>query len=159
MQVTKCALSQTGPTKPIQQFSLDTRHYLQYESNSNGVFIPAYGGKMQHQVRSLVLFLSLLTVLLGTAPGLFAQVDRGAIVGTVVDASAGRVAGAKITVTNLETNQSLELATDAEGNYSAPLLKIGRYSVRAEKPGFRNSIEPGVDVGVNKVLRVDLSMK
>lgn len=114
---------------------------------------------MPQQIRRTFVCLCFLAVLLGTAPGLFAQVDRGSIVGTVVDASSGRVAGAKITVTNLETNQSLELSTDSEGNYSAPLLKIGRYSVRVEKQGFQNSIEPSVDVGVNQVVRVDISMK
>jgi Tfp pilus assembly ATPase PilU len=86
-------------------------------------------------------------------------VDRGAIVGAVSDATSASVADAKITVTNLETNQSNELTTDAEGNYAARLLKIGRYSVRVEKQGFQSAVESNIEVGVNQVVRVDLTLK
>jgi hypothetical protein len=89
----------------------------------------------------------------------YAQVDRGAMVGTISDTSGSRVADAQITVTNLETNQPSRFATDADGNYSAPLLKIGRYSVRVEKNGFQSALEAGVDIGVNQVVRVDLTLR
>jgi len=103
-------------------------------------------------------FLSLGIAVLLLSTNAFAQVDRGAIVGTVSDASGARVADADVTVTNLETNQPFQFKTDSEGNYSAPLLKIGRYSVRVEKQGFNSSLEPSVDVGVNQVVRVDLAL-
>lgn len=88
-----------------------------------------------------------------------AQVDRGAIVGTVSDVTSSRVADAKVTATNSETNQASQFTTDTEGNYSAQLLKIGRYSVRVEKQGFQSSLEPNVEVSVNQVVRVDFSLK
>jgi Carboxypeptidase regulatory-like domain len=89
------------------------------------------------QVRRLCVstfFVLGLVLLLST--GAFAQVDRGSIVGTVSDASGGRIADASVSVTNLDANQSFQYKTDTDGNYSAPLLKIGRYSVRVEKQGF-----------------------
>lgn len=89
----------------------------------------------------------------------YAQVDRGAMVGTVSDTSGSRIADAQITITNLETNQPSRFTTDAEGNYSAPLLKVGHYSVRVEKNGFQSSLEGDVEVGVNQVVRVDLTLK
>jgi hypothetical protein len=88
-----------------------------------------------------------------------AQVDRGSIVGTVSDASGARVAEASVMVTNLEANQSLAYMTDSDGNFSAPLLKIGRYSVRVEKEGFSSSLESNIDVGVNQVVRMELILK
>jgi len=100
-----------------------------------------------------------MVFLLFSASGASAQVDRGSIVGTVTDASSATVAAAKVTVTNLETNQEVELATDEEGNYSAKLLRIGRYSVKAEKQGFQSAIESSVDVGINQVIRVDFALK
>ncbi len=114
---------------------------------------------MRNQFRraQFVLFQFMLILLL--APSAFAQVDRGAIVGSVNDATSASVAGAKVTVTNLETNQVSELVTDAEGNFAARLLKIGRYSVRVEKQGFQSAVENDIDVGVNQVVRVDLALK
>ena len=111
------------------------------------------------QVRTLTVALLVLGAILSLSIAASAQVDRGAIVGTVSDASSARVVGAKVIVTNLETNQAVALSTDEEGNYSALLLKIGRYSVRVEKEGFQNSVEPGVDVGINQVIRADFTLK
>lgn len=115
---------------------------------------------MVHRVRGtrVPLFFLILIVLLCCSSA-SAQVDRGSIVGSVSDPSGARIADAAVTVTNLETNQAYEFKTDGEGNYSAPLLKIGRYSVRVEKQGFSASLESNVDVSVNQVVRVDLALK
>jgi len=56
----------------------------------------------------VVLLLSCL-FLLNPSP-LFAQVDRGGIVGLVTDPAGARVAGARVTVSNLATNQSIAVA-------------------------------------------------
>jgi hypothetical protein len=114
---------------------------------------------MVHQVCKSFFLVSLFGLFLFLAPTSHAQVDRGAIVGSVSDATSARVDSAKVIVTNLETNQSNELTTDSEGNYAARLLKIGRYSVRVEKQGFQNAVESNIDVGVNQVVRVDLTLK
>jgi len=104
-------------------------------------------------VSSLLFLVSILAI---SCP---AQVDRGGIVGVVTDPAGAVVAGAQVTVTNLETNQSTTLTTDDQGNYAAKLLRIGMYSVAVEKAGFQKAIEPRVDVGVNQVVRVDLALK
>jgi len=75
-----------------------------------------------------IVYSFLLTAIL-TASAL-AQVDRGAIVGTVTDQAGARVADALVTVTNLEANQSTSTNTNAEGNFTVNLLRIGTYSVR-----------------------------
>jgi len=88
-----------------------------------------------------------------------AQVDLGGIVGAITDPAGARVAAAEVTITNLDTNQEVKVVTDNEGNYAVQLLKIGNYSVSAEKPGFQKTLEPSVEVGVNQVARVDLTLK
>src|SRR6266850_2272861 len=88
-----------------------------------------------------------------------AQVDRGGIVGVITDPAGARVAAAQVTITNRDTNKEVKIATDDEGNYAAQMLKIGNYSVSAEKPGFQKTLEPSVEVGVNQVARVDLMLK
>src|SRR5436309_15361214 len=104
--------------------------------------------------------LVLLLFLLGLSPSnLWAQVDRGGVVGTVTDSSGALVPGVIITITNISTNQSTKLTTDVNGSYTASLLRIGTYTVTAEKEGFQKTIQSNVEVGVNQVVRVDLVLK
>jgi hypothetical protein len=91
--------------------------------------------------------------------GLFAQVDRGSIVGTVTDSSGAVVPVATISLTNLANNQTTRLTTDNTGSYVANLLHIGSYKVTAEKEGFQKVVQPTVEVGVNDVVRVDLVLR
>ena len=57
-----------------------------------------------------------------------AQETRGNISGTVRDAQ-GVVPGASVTITNVDTNISQRLVTNASGYYEAPLLNAGNYAV------------------------------
>jgi Carboxypeptidase regulatory-like domain len=104
----------------------------------------------------VVLLLSCL-FLLHPSP-LFAQVDRGGIVGLVTDPAGARVSGAQVTVSNLATNQSIVVTTDEKGQYAADLLRIGTYSVTVEKPGFQRAVQSSVEVGVNQTARVDIAL-
>src|SRR3989442_1514847 len=90
---------------------------------------------------------------------LFGQVDRGSIVGTVSDPSAANVQGAKVTVRNLATDQSVEVTTDTAGAYAANLLRPGTYSVTVERQGFKKAVNSSVEVGVNQVVRLDLNLQ
>ena len=90
---------------------------------------------------------------------LFGQVDRGSIVGTVSDPSAANVQGAKVTVRNLATDQSVEVTTDTAGAYAANLLRPATYSVTVERQGFKKAVNSSVEVGVNQVVRVDLNLQ
>ncbi|MFB3921937.1 MAG: carboxypeptidase regulatory-like domain-containing protein [Terriglobia bacterium] len=94
-----------------------------------------------------------------SAVGAWAQVDRGAIAGTVTDASGAVVPNATITLTNLGVGQSTKLTTDESGGYVANLLRIGKYTVTAEAEGFSKTVQENVEVGVNQVVRVDLTLQ
>ena len=62
------------------------------------------------------------------SPSLYAQVDTGAIVGTVRDPSGGVLPGATVTLTHKQTNISTRTTTDSRGNYEAVGLSIGTYN-------------------------------
>ncbi len=63
-------------------------------------------------------------------------VATGSIVGTVTDPSGAVVSGAKITVTNLDTNQVTSLNSNSAGAYNSGALAPGNYKVQVSLKGF-----------------------
>ncbi len=95
---------------------------------------------------------------LSSAP-LFAQGTAGRIVGTVTDQSGGAIAGATVTVTDVDRNVPRTLTTDQSGEYSAPNLLPGSYKVRGEAKGFKTFERSGISLQINGEIRVDLQMQ
>src|ERR1700720_4639254 len=95
---------------------------------------------------------TLLCLLLGCGL-LLGQFEYGEILGTVRDASQGVVAGAKVTLRNLDTNVEREESTNEQGDYSFPGMRAGHYSVQCEKQGFRTSATPNLELRTGDHLR------
>ncbi len=90
---------------------------------------------------------------------LSAQAVYGSIVGSVTDSSNAAIAGAKVTIRNLERDTTTNTTTNESGNYSQRYLIVGRYQVRVEAPGFRATLQDNVPVSVDSEVRVDLGMQ
>lgn len=97
--------------------------------------------------------LLLAVVLAGPAA---AQIIRGAISGTVRDASGSNVPGATVTVTNMDTNISRTTVSDANGFYRVAALDPGRYAVRTTLAGF--STVENKDISVRTASEVTLNV-
>src|SRR5882724_8983014 len=69
----------------------------------------------------------------------------GDVLGTVTDQSGAGVAGAKVTIKNLNTGVTRVITTGQGGEFSAPQLEIGKYQVTVEKDGFK-TLSQGVTV-------------
>ncbi len=108
---------------------------------------------MKVQAQRVALFLGCL---LWTATFAWAQFDTAEVLGTVADPSGGAVAGASVTLTNLDTGIQAKTLTDASGNYDFFNVKVGRYSVTVEHAGFSKASANDVIVSVNARQRVDL---
>jgi outer membrane receptor protein involved in Fe transport len=93
------------------------------------------------------------------AVGAIAQVENGAITGTVLDPSGAAVANAKITITNQATNFSVSTTTNQTGSYNARELPVGNYKVTSEAQGFKTVTNSNIAVNAGTVLRVDLKME
>jgi len=104
------------------------------------------------------LFLMGLVMALG-ATSASAQTFRGSILGTVTDTSGASVAGAKVTVHNVDTGVDRTTETTTDGGYLVPELPIGTYDVTIEKSGFQKSVTTGVKVDVSVERRVDAALK
>src|SRR5204863_10161943 len=79
-----------------------------------------------------------------------AQNVTGQISGTVKDPTGAVVPNATITVTNTDQVAAVRtVTTSAGGDFSAPLLPVGRYSLTVEAPGFQKSSHTGIVGNVN----------
>jgi len=87
--------------------------------------------------------------------GADAQVATGTILGSVTDATGGAVPGATVTATNLDTQFTRSAASDASGQYSLPLLPVGRYRVDVALDGFKNFSQTGILLEVGRNARID----
>ena len=81
------------------------------------------------------------------ASSAFAQ-DRGAITGTVSDGSGALIPGVKIALTNSETGTKFETVTTGTGNYMAPALPSGVYTLNVEHAGFTSYQQSNIRVQV-----------
>jgi carboxypeptidase family protein len=108
---------------------------------------------------SVVKFLAVaFGVLLLSLPA-FSQGNTGRILGTVTDQSGGVIAGATVTVIDTERGVNRTLTSDDAGEYNAPNLTPGNYTVRVEAKGFKRLDRQGVVLEVGKELRVDLTVQ
>jgi hypothetical protein len=101
---------------------------------------------------------ALLLMLLGVAP-LRAQVDAGAILGTVTDASGSAVHGATVTLVNEGTNASLATATGNDGVYKFTPVRIGSYKITVTFQGFETIVRAHINVNVGENVVADFSLK
>src|SRR6266567_223454 len=99
-----------------------------------------------------------LAVLLASVP-LFSQGNAGRILGSVTDQSGGVMAGAAVTVTDVERGISRPLTTDQAGEYNAPNLIPGTYTVRAQSSGFRTVERQNILLEVGQEIQVDLKLQ
>src|SRR6201987_1821107 len=97
-------------------------------------------------------------VLLFSLP-LFSQGNFGRILGTVTDQTGGVVSAATVSVIDKDRGVARTLATDDAGEYNAPTLIPGTYTVRAEAKGFKTTERQNVVLEVGKEIRVDLTVQ
>lgn len=60
--------------------------------------------------------------------------------GTIIDTSGKAVANAKMSVKNVSSGQSVEIQTNADGNYNLPNLAPGEYEVSVSAEGFSTNV-------------------
>src|SRR5215510_742630 len=98
--------------------------------------------------RFLILLSVLMSISTLTLQPLHAQEIRGSILGQITDSSGAAVPGAKVTVTNEETNTRVGTQSNEDGNYNVPFLLPGRYTVTIEADGFKKTVRNKVIVQV-----------
>ena len=84
-------------------------------------------------------------------------VTKGAINGRVLDQAGAALANAKVTVSGQTGDRVVN--ANAEGEFDAPNLIPGLYTVRAEQAGFKTISVPNVEVFVGKTSSLKLTLE
>lgn len=87
------------------------------------------------------------------------QAQDSQVSGQIRDASQAAVAGAKITLTRVETGDHREATSGDQGYYSFPLIVPGHYDLKVEKAGFETETQTGILVLTGSVSAVDVGLK
>ena len=82
-----------------------------------------------------------------------------AIVGTVTDSTGAIVPGASVVITNSATGIGRTLVTNGSGDFNAPGLSIGTYTIKCKKQGFKEFTTTGIPLSVNDTVRIDIKME
>ena len=93
------------------------------------------------------------------ACSLQAQDARGRIQGTVSDSTQAVVVGAKVVLTNDETNVAVSKISQDNGHYLFDLVNAGTYTITVEQPGFARFVQQNVKVVVRGDMTVDVVLK
>ncbi|MGO8717596.1 MAG: TonB-dependent receptor domain-containing protein [Acidobacteriaceae bacterium] len=100
-----------------------------------------------------------LAVALGCSGVAMAQLDTGTIQGTVRDSTGAVVQNATVTVTNIGTQRTVTETSSGQGEYTAPTLPVGSYSVTASAPGFGQTTLENIPLNASEMRRGDLVLK
>jgi hypothetical protein len=115
--------------------------------------------KQLFRVTAPILLLT-VAVFFGFTTAPRAQEITGNIVGTVKDGTGAAIKGATVIITDEDKNLVVRtIATGDEGEFSAPQLPAGNYSMTIEAPGFKKSLQTGVKLDVNQRRAVDVTLE
>ena len=109
------------------------------------------GGEMKRLV--------LLAIMISATVPIWGQGAVGTIVGQVSDATGAVIPGAKITITETDTNVSHKATTGSGGTFLVPYLNPGHYSVLVEAGGFNSTRIEQIKLEVDQTVRADAVLK
>lgn len=109
--------------------------------------------------RVLVALLAAACWLFPASPEASAQALTGSIVGTVSDASGGRLPGVSVTLKGPALLGSQTFVSTSEGEFRFPAVPPGTYTLSLTLDGFRPVEQKGVIVSVGGASRVQVEME
>ena len=98
-----------------------------------------------------------LLTLLAASVAAHAQIT-GDLRGVVIDPSGASISQAKVSLRSAETGETRAASVTEDGAFNFGLLRIGRYEVKAEAPGFRGA-SAFAEVRAGEIASVRLNME
>ncbi|MPZ20505.1 MAG: hypothetical protein GEV06_21715, partial [Luteitalea sp.] len=108
---------------------------------------------------ALRFIVSVLVLVLPTAPEASAQSTMGGIRGVVSDATGGVLPGVTVTVVNVRTGATRVAVTDEAGRYLFSSLAAAPYTLSVEMQGFAPVTRDGIELAVSQTIDVDFTLR
>lgn len=130
---------------------------------SNGASSQSISEFRGRQIRCLLrtsfcaLFLILGVLIL--QPLAFSQNDRATVTGRVADPTGAVIVGARVTLTDVDTNVKFSGVTNSDGLYTVPGLPVGSYMLSVSQSGFRDYNLTGIVLIAAQVAKQDVTMQ
>ena len=103
--------------------------------------------------------ISILFLTLGSLPvSGQSQANTGSIEGIVSDSSGAAIAGASVTIQNVDTNFQRKLSTDDGGRFRGILLPLGGYKITVTAARFGTLTRQGMDLAVGQSINLALTL-
>lgn len=87
-----------------------------------------------------------------------AQSNKATITGTITDPNGAVVKDAKVTVTNVATNEAREATSSDDGTYTIPAIDPGVYRLTVDASGFTQSVVEQVKLDTGSRQAVDVAL-
>ena len=97
-------------------------------------------------------------LLLGSFVPSHAQVVGGSISGIVQDGTGASLAGATVTVRQIETGATRTLTTGSDGRFYAPSVPVGNYAVTVKRDGFETDQQSGISLAIGQSLQLKFEL-
>jgi Carboxypeptidase regulatory-like domain/TonB dependent receptor-like, beta-barrel len=88
-----------------------------------------------------------------------ATISYAQLNGTILDASGRTIAGASVTLRDVDTNQTYTATSNSPGFYVVPNLAPGRYELTVESKGFAKYVQTGIPLTVGQTATIDVTMQ
>ncbi|HWF07758.1 MAG TPA: carboxypeptidase regulatory-like domain-containing protein [Bryobacteraceae bacterium] len=112
--------------------------------------------KVWMKFQTAILALATVAVV-GIVPQAVKAQNVGSLRGTVTDPSAAVVPGATVAATGNGVTRTA--TSDGQGRYTLPNLPPGKYSIRADAPGFVTYAKPDYDVPAGQANGLDIALQ
>ena len=107
------------------------------------------------RLRSVAAVALMLAIAMGLAR---AQVVGASIGGQVRDGTGAALAGATVTVRNVDMGTTRTMTTGADGRFSARSVPVGAYTVSAAHTGFQSQQRDGIFLAIGQTVNVNLTL-
>ncbi|HEX4005577.1 MAG TPA: carboxypeptidase-like regulatory domain-containing protein [Acidobacteriaceae bacterium] len=110
---------------------------------------------MGRRIAALVLLVA------GLGPGVqsaVGQIVGGTISGQVKDSSGAAIAGATVTVRNVDMGATRTITTSADGHYAAPSVPVGGYTVSIARAGFQTQQRESIFLAIGQTVTVNMTL-
>src|SRR5579872_1489175 len=89
----------------------------------------------------------------------WAQISTGTIVGVVEDSTGGVIANAEVALKHIGTGETRQTRTNDRGEFNAPFVRTGDYSLTVTAPGFKTKVLTGLTLQVDQTINLKIPLE